>query len=1310
MGVFEERLSAACALLDSTNDSDNLELLLTSEVTDLIEALDSAVAALAPGSQKALDALRTLGWLRWRRFIALPRSEGGIELYNTLSYFVQVFSVSEDAVSELPEWLLPQIADLAAPPAVTLLFGAYASREPVRLDAAVNLWQRIVEVTDFAHVGLDGYRSTKYADHQQNLGLALFCRFEHLGAPDDLDAAIRALQAAVQGIPAGHPDGVKRLTLLGEALTKRFESSGAIIDVESAIRAHRAAILTSQPDHPMRARILMNLGDALFSRFKHAGREADLNAAIKTTRAAVKAGATGSTDRPPMLLNLGIALLARYERAGTPVDLDAAIEAFDTALRSQPPSGATREESSWNLVSALLTRFASSGSIADVRRALQELEFQQTDGLPAITAEYIPEADRAAIVSHLGRLLSDRFDLSAAMPDLDRAIDVGRFAIQIESRSDLARATYLWDLASALFTRYSDAGAATDLDESIDAARAAVQTAPQGSTDQAAYTSHLGITLFTRFERTGVTADLDEAIDAMQAAVRATSLDAAGRAMRLSNLGVTLRVRFERSGAIDDLDKAIETGRAAVLASPPDHPQRPGYLSNLGMALRARFERSGTIDDLNEAIETGRAAVLTSPPDHPKRPGYLSNLGNALRVRFERSEAIGDLDEAIEASRSAVAATAPDLISGVRYMTILVGVLMVRSKQPGAAADLDEAIETGRAAVLASPPDHPDRAVCLWMLGTALRGRFELFGRTPDALDAFEQFAAAVDVASASPYIRVRAAHQAVYLGGDLNQSLSTDVLATAVGLLHELTPRYLERSDQQYALDGLAGLASDAAAFALADTRLSEQQRAAQALTLLESGRSVLLSQALETRSDLTDLYDEHPDRAGRYATLCALLNSAPATADDLPDGRPSEVDLRTVAAQFDELLEDIRALPGFSSFGRHLSAEELLAHASEGPIVTFNVSSYRSDALLLTDAGITAIPLPGLDRATVVTQIYAFHDALEQSHDRSASSAHRAKAQGTVRDVLGWLWDVAAEPVLKELGHHQGPTAMQEWPRVWWATGGLLSLLPVHAAGRHDPKNQGNAVIDRVVSSYTPTIRALGYARQKAAACRAGAEAKSLIVAMPTTPDLPEPAPLPGAKRESALLATILPNPILMIEPDSDGPVPPSGSAPATPTLRALLDELPRCAFVHFACHGAHDTADPSRSRLLLHDHATSPLTVNSLSHIRLDEARLAFLSACRTAFHVSELLDEAIHLAGAFQQAGFPHVVAASWEISDLIAVDIAEAFYANLTAPDAAGRRVLDPDRSARALHDTVRTLRERHPNLPSVWASHLHAGA
>lgn len=231
------------------------------------------------------------------------------------------------------------------------------------------------------------------------------------------------------------------------------------------------------------------------------------------------------------------------------------------------------------------------------------------------------------------------------------------------------------------------------------------------------------------------------------------------------------------------------------------------------------------------------------------------------------------------------------------------------------------------------------------------------------------------------------------------------------------------------------------------------------------------------------------------------------------------------------------------------------------------------------------------------------------------------------------------------------------------------MLSFLPLHAAGHHHTRTHTTpqTVMDRAISSYTPTIRALIHARRPPAPSPPGTP-PALIVSMPTTPGLPGSGPLPHAADEARNIAARIPGAITLTDPD---PASPASDQSAAPTLAAVLTRLATCPIAHFACHGTHDPAEPSRSRLLLHDHQTAPLTVTALTRLRLDHARLAYLSACHTAIS-AQLPDETIHLASAFQLAGYPHVIGTLWAINDYIAAKIADTFYASTCAPCAPSR--------------------------------------
>jgi CHAT domain-containing protein len=247
----------------------------------------------------------------------------------------------------------------------------------------------------------------------------------------------------------------------------------------------------------------------------------------------------------------------------------------------------------------------------------------------------------------------------------------------------------------------------------------------------------------------------------------------------------------------------------------------------------------------------------------------------------------------------------------------------------------------------------------------------------------------------------------------------------------------------------------------------------------------------------------------------------------------------------------------------------------------------------------------------------------------------------------------------------------------------------------------------MDRVISSYTPTVRALRYAREQASrqADPSCASTRALIVAMPTTPGLAGHGRLTFVDRELTALRTHLPNHVLLQEPDPTEGLP--ELSPNTPTKARVMDHLSECPIAHFACHGDSHPTDPSRSLLLLHDHTDAPLTVASLAPVQLDRAQLAYLSACRTAsIDAAKLIDEAIHLTTAFQLAGFPHVIGTLWEINDQIAAAVADAFYAHLRIEG----NTVDTSRAAYALHTAVRAVRDAKPRTPSLWGAYLHAGA
>ncbi|MFJ9854708.1 CHAT domain-containing protein [Streptomyces sp. NPDC101150] len=120
----------------------------------------------------------------------------------------------------------------------------------------------------------------------------------------------------------------------------------------------------------------------------------------------------------------------------------------------------------------------------------------------------------------------------------------------------------------------------------------------------------------------------------------------------------------------------------------------------------------------------------------------------------------------------------------------------------------------------------------------------------------------------------------------------------------------------------------------------------------------------------------------------------------------------------------------------------------------------------------------------------------------------------------------------------------------------------------------------MDSVVSSYTPTVRALSHARaqhtrRKAPSGESGPP-RVLAVAMPHTPGARD---LPGTHTEYQHLARLFP----AVE----------GLVGEEATRQAVLSQLATHPWAHFACHSGTDPDDPYRSHLLVARQAASQRT---------------------------------------------------------------------------------------------------------------------
>ncbi|KAM5357069.1 hypothetical protein ACJZ2D_016456 [Fusarium nematophilum] len=444
-----------------------------------------------------------------------------------------------------------------------------------------------------------------------------------------------------------------------------------------------------------------------------------------------------------------------------------------------------------------------------------------------------------------------------------------------------------------------------------------------------------------------------------------------------------------------------------------------------------------------------------------------------------------------------------------------------------------------------------------------------------------------------------------------------------------------------------------------MAAIALHNNRGPAAAIELLETGRGVIAG-ALFEQSDLVALERAHPDLARSFIDLRDQLDAPSPERSLATVERPNAAaeteghQRRDAGPQLAALLETIRSKSGFERFLLSASEADMLEAARHGPIVVLNVSSYRCDALLIEQSGIRLLELPCLSRDAII------------DHIRELETL----------DTLRWLWDAIVSPVLNALGFTGPPSDTgSKWPHLWWVPTGALTRFPLHAAGHH-LRRTGETAVDRVVSSYASSVKAIIHSRRRPQQAPAAGESRNaVVVAMQNTP---KQTRLEYASGEVDAVVAVC---------ESMG-LPHDRPRPQKADVSSALEA---CRIFHFAGHGSTHPIEPLQSQLLLDDWDREPFTVASLLETNLTSQPpfLAYLSACGTGQILDEgSVDESIHLANACQLAGFRHVVGTLWSVDDGLCVDMARMTYEFLR-----DEGVRD-DCVSRGLHRAMRTVRDR----------------
>ncbi|KAK6538339.1 hypothetical protein TWF694_011218 [Orbilia ellipsospora] len=988
------------------------------------------------------------------------------------------------------------------------------------------------------------------------------------------------------------------------------------------------------------------------------------------------------------LSNKAMDLLGSHQRSGLRKDLEDAIQTMEKAFTMVPPDHEDLAIFKGNLGTLYGPRFNFTKDVAELDRAI-ELIWEAVISI-------LPDGAKSLFLGVLRSFHKTRFKLTHNVGDLEQMADVASMAIDATPVGSPDRPSRLYKLGRRLDKLFDYNGSSQTLDRVIEVVTAAVETAPTDYPDRTKWSDMLAMALGRRFQRLGDMADLNRAIQIAEDSLAQVPPDHLQRTSLLYTLGALITLRYNQTEEMEDLNRAIvvledmppfDPNRVIAIPedmTPVDRAREAGLRLNLGQILRLRFERTKNIADLDRSIDLLRAA--SKMIDYST---ILSTLGTSLKQRYDEKGDIQDLTEAIDVSIRAVDTTAAHNRNLGLHLNQLGLLHKRRHNVTGDIKDLDEAVRVLALGVDATPPEHSEFAGRLDNLGLCLGNRYKKNGSAEDLEWSKSCYHRAINSQSSGPADIMSAIHNATrLLARELGPEKICEYLEKAINLLVKTSPMYFQQNDKQQSLAKFPGIASDAAAAAL-----NAGKGAFHALQLLELGRGVITDHFMKMRTNLSDLEEKQPDLAAQFIFLRDKLDPASqgtalsiskkvhlSSLKDLASAGASagvSAEASTGAStgvsrnqrveaekSFHDLCEKIREIPGFEKFLLPPSAEELMSAANPDPIAIINVSSIRCDALIVEKNRIRNLELPGLTSRLS----YAFVITIRE-----------AKQPEAVKLVLEWMWETVARPVLEALGFTETPTD-DNWPRVWWIPTGYLSQLPLHAAGRHFQSPRSNeAVLDRVMSSYSLSIKALMYGRQQQST-QEGSD-KALMVAVPETAGQ---ANLPYAMEELKILESLC-----------------APLHPVIPELKRdlVLQGMRDCKIFHFAGHGLSDPSDPLKSCLLLQEGIASSLNISDIRDTKLQDNApfLAYLSACSTgAVEAEGLVDEGINLINACQLAGFRHVIGTLWEVSDPYCVDVARVLYEVIRDEGMTDRTI------CRGLHKAIKTLRDKAVDT-NLWA-------
>ena len=1090
--------------------------------------------------------------------------------------------------------------------------------------------------------------------------------------------------------PPSHPDVFARQAAQAKA---DYQSTGSVARLADAIQLQQKAIDLSLKTSQLRSPLLTILISYTYEMYAIAGFGYDLDRVIVLQRAMVLGTSLNNSCRGLRSRLLGLWLSQRYYRSRNLQDLDDAIRYLKEALVTVPHDHKGRVTFVYVAASLLKSRFLRCNQRSDIDLALEYYDL-------AVTATQAKSKSLTTRLYGMGKTYRLRYlhyrapaDIDAAIAILKKArnIDV-RLSVECELTASLIDSAYLHKSEVLLRDACSRAekclGVLLQQGAQVDGARFAYQ---------------LSLGYRSLHKITGRLEPLNEAIGYLKTALDylKPEHDARRRYFVLSEMASSFNDRFIHTTSIDDLCESTKLWRACEPYQETEG-QRYEAQTQLSLGLSLLYRRRGCIADLDDANRFSSMALAGRSGAAVKDASTFFGIATNHLREYIVTRARDELQQALHYYEESVGCSQFERGNQVKGPSAVAQVLLYMHKITPLTCLAERAIGYTRHVLKKMASNDHERGSALMMLGEGflLKSKDSVDADT-DRNDACKAYRAGLEHTSAPPFVRIQCGYHATRILCEYKEwPTAAQVIEHSIDLLPLVTLRSLSNDDLRYIAQCLSEISSLAAT-----TSLQAGRPPLDALQLLERSRGVIINLALDLRIDIPSLeavdiglalkYRQRRDAVASHKQNIQLSHSTPNN-QSVTDAAFAVADRqrRRDIQDLEDVIKEARQRLNTDKSSLSLQASEIFELARAGPLINLSVTRFGSHAIIVHDSEVEVITLPNFSDQSLS---YCLRNLARGNSDRRDGNPKLDMIEGVLTPqpapvglskVMECVWRNAVGLVLEKLGLMS--TKVSPLPHIWWVGGGQMSLLPLHAAGTYGHELTENAM-SRVVSSYVPSMRALQHARQRRP--NPLYLNRIVVVAMRHTPGYEEDLQIDDE--------------VSSIQQYASGAQ--SVDVLENPTVADMLLAIQSCDFVHFAGHGACHATNPLLTALIVGSQQAESLTVDSLLSLNNVSASVAYLAACSTAeVRSRQLTQEGLHLASAFQLAGFKHVIGTLWGVDDHVAARVATEFYRGVTKPG------LDSSHDVgRALHTAVTVVQEELTSdadrALTLWAPMIHVG-